>query len=74
MDQNPASVAQLLGKKFRHYKNGKEYRLLAKAKHTETQEMLAIYLANYPPFETFARPWDMFFGEVDGVKRFEQVP
>ena len=44
------------------------YRVLARARHTETEEELVVYEALYPPFGVWARPAAMFFGEVDHEK------
>lgn len=44
------------------------YRILAFARHTETEEPLVVYQALYPPFGTWARPADMFLSEVDHAK------
>lgn len=57
------------------------YRILAFARHTETDEKLVIYHALYPPYKTCARPYDMFISEVDHEKypdikqmyRFEKI-
>lgn len=38
------------------------------AKHTETGEDLVIYTALYPPYQTFARPVDLFYSKVDKEK------
>lgn len=57
------------------------YRVLAYARHTETDEELVVYQALYPPFGTWCRPRTMFESEVDRAKypdikqrwRFEKV-
>lgn len=35
------------------------------ANHTETDEMLVIYQGLYSPFDTYARPYDIFNNKVD---------
>lgn len=44
------------------------YKILAFAEHTETGESLVIYQSLYPPFNVWARPYDMFMSEVDKEK------
>lgn len=65
-----------IGDTVRHFKreyikdNTAEYlyRILAFAQHTENGEKLVIYQALYPPYKTYARPYDMFVSEVDRNK------
>ena len=42
------------------------YRIITFAHHSETDEMLVVYEALYPPFKTCARPYAM--SEVDREK------
>ncbi|MED3716048.1 DUF1653 domain-containing protein [Geobacillus thermodenitrificans] len=61
-------------KKYRHYKGG-IYELICIAKHTETEEKLVVY--KNEKGEKFARPYDMFFEEVEHegkmVPRFMEI-
>ncbi|WP_447748037.1 DUF1653 domain-containing protein [Pseudomonas nicosulfuronedens] len=61
---------------YRHYK-GQEYRVLAVARHSETEEDLVIYQALYGEFGLWVRPLSMFTEavEVNGerVPRFALV-
>lgn len=60
----------------RHFKrelvdqNTKEYiyKIITFAHHSETDEMLVVYEALYPPYKVCARPYDMFMSEVDREK------
>nr|WP_303243969.1 DUF1653 domain-containing protein [uncultured Cellulosilyticum sp.] len=57
------------------------YKVVCMAEHTETGEKLVIYQALYAPFKTYARPFDMFNGNIDKEKypeinqeyRFEKI-
>jgi hypothetical protein len=75
MKESSQPLTSILGK-YRHYK-GNEYEVLGVGKHTETEEKMVIYKALYPPFETWLRPYEMFFGtiELDGknIARFEKI-
>ena len=63
-----------IGEIYEHFKRpeglpetdgGHRYEVIALAQHTETQEMLVVYKALYPPYAIFARPYTMFMGLVD---------
>lgn len=55
------------GQIFRHFK-GKEYKILTLAHHSETDETLVVYQAQYEGHKVCARPLDMFMSEVDHEK------
>ena len=69
-----------IGTIVRHFK-GKLYRIEDFAIHSETGETLVVYRQLYPPYESFARPLDMFYSSVDRERypdagqefRFEKV-
>ena len=54
----------IVGKTYRHFK-GSLHKVIAIAKHSETEEELVIY--NHDD-QIWARPYDMFAGEVDHEK------
>jgi hypothetical protein len=61
-----------IGKKYRHYKRGGVYTVIGIARHSETDEALVVYQAEYD-HQLWARPAAMFLEEIDGVPRFSEV-
>ncbi len=65
-----------VGTIYRHYK-GSEYRVLAVARHSESEEELVVYQDIAHPEKIWARPLAMFMGtvDVDGktISRFVEV-
>ncbi len=52
---------------YRHFK-GNTYKILANAKHTETEEELVVYQSLDAPEKVYARPIAMFTSKVDKEK------
>ena len=57
-----------------HYKNGKHYTVIDVVRHSETEEWMVLYRAEYGDFGLWVRPLTMFMElvEVDGhqIRRF----
>ena len=59
--------------RYRHFK-GKEYEVIAVARHSETLEPFVVYKALYGNRDIWIRPADMWQEEVgNGVKRFVHI-
>lgn len=65
-----------VGAVYEHYK-GKEYTIVAIARHSENDDFYCVYRALYEPYTTFVRPLCMFFDNVTvhgvTVPRFKKV-
>ncbi|MCH1554007.1 MAG: DUF1653 domain-containing protein [Luminiphilus sp.] len=63
--------------RYRHFKYGNEYTVIDTARHSETQEAMVLYRAEYGERGLWVRPLDMFTEQVedDGAikPRFEYV-
>ncbi len=57
----------LVNRYYRHFKGGL-YRVIGIATHSETEEKLVIYQAQYGEHEWFARPYKMFTEPIDNKK------
>ncbi|WP_417395289.1 DUF1653 domain-containing protein [Gimesia chilikensis] len=62
--------------RYRHYK-GNDYLVIGVARHSETEEEMVVYSADYGQFGLWVRPKEMFQEkvEVDGrvVPRFQFI-
>lgn len=67
MQSNPVSP----GKYYRHFR-GKIYKVIGVALHTETEEPMVVYQAQYGDTKLFVRPLAMFTEELD-EKRYPEA-
>ena len=60
-----------------HYRNSKHYTVIDMVRHSETEEWMVLYRAEYGDFGLWVRPLTMFMErvEVDGqqIRRFRPV-
>ena len=60
-----------------HYKNGKRYEVIDVVRHSETEEWMVLYRAEYGDFGLWVRPLAVFMEtlEVNGhqIRRFRPV-
>jgi len=57
----------LPGRYYRHFKGGL-YQVVGIATHSETEEKMVVYQAQYGEHRLFVRPYQMFAGELDRQK------
>ncbi len=58
---------------YRHYKGG-EYELIGVARHTETEELMAVYKCLYKNGELWVRPLSIFVDQAaTGEQRFTYI-
>ena len=55
---------RILPGRYRHFK-GKEYEVIAIAKHSETEEDMVVYRALYGEYGLWVRPASMWFETVE---------
>lgn len=55
----------VIGGIYTHYKNKKQYKVIAIAKHSETLEQLVVYQALYDNNQVWCRPLHMFCEQVE---------
>ena len=69
-------VTEIKPGRYRHYK-GKDYEVIAVARHSETEEEMVVYRTLYGDFSLWVRPLKMFLEivEVEGreVPRFRFI-
>ena len=60
-----------------HYKNGKHYTVIDVVRHSETEEWMVLYRAEYGDYGLWVRPLVMFMERVNKngkqLRRFEPV-
>ncbi len=63
-------MTELKPGRYRHYK-GKDYEVIAVARHSETEEELVVYRTLYGDFSLWVRPLKMFTEQlsVDGKEQ-----
>jgi len=73
---SPQAKSLTVGEVYEHY-SGKQYRVLAIARHSETLEEMVVYEALYGDQNVWTRPLDMFMESIllEGklCARFKQV-
>jgi len=70
-------AAALKNGRYRHYK-GKDYQVLATARHSETREWVVVYRCLYDDYSIWVRPLGMFIEDVhlengQSVTRFAYI-
>lgn len=65
MEYNEREILE--GRCYLHFK-GNLYKVIGIATHTETEEKMVVYEAQYGEHRLFVRPYQMFAGEIDRRK------
>ena len=50
--------------RYVHYKNGRHYTVIDVVRHSETEEWMVLYRAEYGQRDLWVRPLEMFMGVV----------